>query len=189
MVESQADSIATFIQDDPGGFAIHIRGVAAGETGLVFRLMHGAVGSGHADFETEPYEVHVHEHGTDADADAVEGVRLVQRGQTIATYDADTQSWSDTLTVNARTGPHTDVHFVNHDGDVIEFGDDYYLKVDSQDKQIADKLQDDPGGFAIHFRKIGTAGETGFIFRLMHGVWDSGHEEFVTEPLIVRVGP
>ena len=187
-VESQADSIATVEQDDPGGFAIHIRGVAAGETGLVFRLMHGAVGSGHADFETEPYEVHVHEHGTDADADAVEGVRLVQRGQTIATYDADTRAWSDTLTVNVRTGPHTDVHFVDHDGDVLEFGDDYYLEVESQDESIATHLQDDPGGFAIHFRKIAATGETGFVFRLMHGAIGSGHADFTTEPLRVRVG-
>ncbi len=185
MVESENDSIATFEQDDPGGFAIHIRGVAAGETGLVFRLMHGAVGSGHADFETEPYEVHVHDHS--ADADAVEGVQLVQRGQTIATYDADTQAWSDTLQVAIAFGPHTDVHFVDHDGDVLEFGNDYYLEVESQDASIADPFQDDPGGFAIHIRGR-AAGETGLVFRLMHGALGSGHADFSTEPLRVRVG-
>ena len=187
MVESQADSIATFEQDDPGGFAIHIEGVAAGETGLVFRLMHGAIGSGHADFSTEPLEVHV---GGETPASQVEGVRLMHGSDTIATYDADTQAWSDTLQVAAPSfSPHYDVHFVDHDGDVIEFGDDYYLDVESQDEDIAKKVQDTPGDFAIHIRVQGSApGETGFIFKLMHGAVNSGHEEFATEPLRIRVG-
>ena len=180
-VESENDSIATFIQDDPGGFAIHIRGVAAGETGLVFRLMHGSVGSGHADFSTEPLDVDVH------GETAVAGVRLVRGSQTIATYDADTEAWSDTLTVALRTGPHTDVHFVGHDGNVLEFSDDYYLEIESQDTRIANKLQDDPGGFAFHFRGV-AVGETGFVFHLMHGAVGSGHADFSTEPLRVRVG-
>ena len=182
-MESENDSIATFIQDDPGGFAIHIRGVAVGEAGLVFRLMHGAIGSGHADFSTEPLEVHVN---GDTAASVVGGVRLVQSSGTIATYDADTQAWSDTVTVTQRTGPHTDVHFVDHDGDVLEFGDDYYLEVESQDPRIATFIQDNPGGFAIHFRRV-AAGETGFVFRLMHGAVGSGHADFSTEPLRVRV--
>ena len=180
-VESQDTSIATFIQDDPGGFAIHIRGVAAGETGLVFRLMHGSVGSGHADFSTEPLDVDVH------GETAVAGVRLVRGSQTIATYDADTEAWSDTLTVALRTGPHTDVHFVGHDGNVLEFSDDYYLEIESQDTRIANKLQDNPGGFAFHFRGV-AVGETGFVFHLMHGAVGSGHADFSTEPLRVRVG-
>ena len=180
-VESENDSIATFIQDDPGGFAIHIRGVAAGETGLVFHLMHGALGLGHADFSTEPLNVDVH------GETAVAGVRLVQSRQTIATYDADTKAWSDTLNVRMGVGPHTDVHFVDHDGDVLEFGDDYYLEVESQDTRIADPFQDNPGGFAIHIRGR-AAGETGLVFRLMHGALGSGHADFSTEPLRVRVG-
>ena len=183
-VESENDSIATFIQDDPGDFAIHIQGVAAGETGLVFRLMHGAVGSGHADFTTEPFEVHVH--GQTA-ASGAEGVRLVMGRRTIASYDADTQAWSDTLDVSMGVGRHVDVHFLDHDGDVLELGDDYYLEIESQDTRIADKLQDDPGGFAFHFRGR-AAGETGFVFRLMHGALGSGHADFSTEPLRVRVG-
>ena len=186
MVESQADSIATFIQDDPGGFAIHIRGVAAGETGLVFRLMHGAVGSGHADFSTEPLEVHV---GDETAAIEVGGVQLVQRrAGTIAIYDADTQAWRDTLQVAVGSfSPHTDVHFLDHDDNVIEFGDDYYLEVESQDENIANFQQDNPGGFGIHIRGR-AAGQTGFVFKLMHGAVSSGHQEFATEPLRVRVG-
>lgn len=54
-------SIAEFEQDTPGEFGGHLHGVAAGETTCVFRLMHGAVGSGHADFETSPMHVHVEE--------------------------------------------------------------------------------------------------------------------------------
>ncbi|MDE0396076.1 MAG: hypothetical protein OYK82_15005 [Gammaproteobacteria bacterium] len=179
-VESEDSSIASFIQDDPGGFAIHIRGVAAGETGLVFRLMHGAVGSGHADFATEPFEVHVRGPSVAA------GVRLVRGRNTIASYDADTQAWGDTLQVGMGVGPHIDVHFVDHDGDVLELGDDYYLEIESQDTRIADPFQDNPGAFAIHFRGR-AAGETGVVFRLMHGAVGSGHLEFSTEPLRVRV--
>ena len=185
-VESQDSSIASFIQDDPGGFAIHIRGVAAGETGLIFRLMHGAVGSGHADFATEPFEVHVH---GEADASAVEGVRLVLRNETIATYDHDTEMWNAHFDIRAgATSRHIDVHFVDHDGDALEFDDDYYLEVESQNPAIATFIQDTPGGFAIHIRGV-AAGETGLIFRLMHGAVGSGHADFATEPFEVHVAP
>ena len=142
--------------------------------------MHGAIGSGHADFETEPLEVHV---GGETAASEVEGLRLVQRGQTIATYDGDTQAWSDTLQVAIATGPHTDVHFLDHDGDVLELGDDYSLEVVAQDPAIARFIQDNPGGFAIHFRGV-AAGQAGFVFKLKHG----DHTDFETEPLRVRVG-
>lgn len=46
------EAIAEFEQDTPGEFGGHLHGVDVGETGVRFRLMHGAVGSGHADFET-----------------------------------------------------------------------------------------------------------------------------------------
>ena len=58
-VVSDDPSIVSYFQDVPGGFAFHIEGVAAGEAGLVFRLMHGAIGTGHADFITEPFRVRV----------------------------------------------------------------------------------------------------------------------------------
>jgi len=48
------EDIAEFEQDTPGEFGGHLHGLAEGETELKFRLMHGAVGSGHADFETTP---------------------------------------------------------------------------------------------------------------------------------------
>ena len=189
-VESENDSIATFIQDDPGGFAIHIRGVAEGETGMVFRLMHGAVGAGHADFETEPLhvDVHAHDDGDDDSASGVEGVQLVLRTDTIAVYDGDTEMWSDTVEVSVGLGGHIDVKFVDHDGDAVELGDDYYLEVESEDTSIANYLQDTPGGFAIHIRGV-AEGETGMVFRLMHGAVGAGHADFETEPLRVRVRP
>lgn len=58
-VEIEDESIAEFEQDTPGEFGGHLHGVAAGETDVVFQLMHGAVGSGHADFVTAPVHVHV----------------------------------------------------------------------------------------------------------------------------------
>ena len=59
-VEVEDESIAEFEQDTPGEFGGHLHGVAEGETGVTFRLMHGTVGSGHADFVTTPVHAHVH---------------------------------------------------------------------------------------------------------------------------------
>lgn len=58
-VAIEDETIAVFEQDTPGEFGGHLHGVAQGETNAVFRLMHGAVGSGHADFETTSVHVHV----------------------------------------------------------------------------------------------------------------------------------
>ena len=58
-VEIDDEAIAEFEQDTPGEFGGHLHGVAAGETDAVFRLMHGTVGSGHADFVTTAVHVHV----------------------------------------------------------------------------------------------------------------------------------
>ncbi len=55
----QDESIADFHQDEPGEFGGHLDGIAAGRTGIAFRLMHGTVGSGHPDFETTPVGVQV----------------------------------------------------------------------------------------------------------------------------------
>lgn len=62
LVEVEDESVAEFEQDTPGEFGGHLHGVAEGDTDVVFSLMHGAVGSGHADFVTAPLHVHVHEH-------------------------------------------------------------------------------------------------------------------------------
>jgi hypothetical protein len=55
------ESIAEWEQDTPGEFGGHLHGHAAGETDVTFRLMHGAVGSGHPDFVTMPVHAHVHD--------------------------------------------------------------------------------------------------------------------------------
>ena len=62
-VEIEDTSIAEFEQDTPGEFGGHLHGNMVGETDVTFMLMHGAVGSGHADFVTTPVHAHVHEHG------------------------------------------------------------------------------------------------------------------------------
>ena len=60
-VDVEDESVAEFEQDTPGEFGGHLHGVGEGDTELTFSLMHGAVGSGHADFVTAPLHVHVHE--------------------------------------------------------------------------------------------------------------------------------
>lgn len=58
-VEVEDESIAEFEQDTPGEFGGHLHGEAEGQTGVTFRLMHGAVGAGHPDFVTTPAPAHV----------------------------------------------------------------------------------------------------------------------------------
>ena len=59
-VDIDDESIAEFEQDTPGEFGGHLHGVAEGETGVTFKLMHGTIGSGHPDFVTTPVHAHVH---------------------------------------------------------------------------------------------------------------------------------
>ena len=61
-VDVEDESIAEFEQDTPGEFGGHLHGVAVGETDVVFKLMHGAVGSGHADFITAAVHADVEDH-------------------------------------------------------------------------------------------------------------------------------
>lgn len=60
-VDIEDESIAEFEQNTPGEFGGHLHGIMAGETDVTFMLMHGAVGSGHADFVTTPVHAHVHD--------------------------------------------------------------------------------------------------------------------------------
>ena len=59
MVEVEDTNIAEFEQDTPGEFGGHLHGKSVGETDVVFSLMHGAVGAGHADFVTAAVHAHV----------------------------------------------------------------------------------------------------------------------------------
>jgi hypothetical protein len=58
-VESANETVADFSQDTPGEFAGHAEGIAVGQTTLTFRLMHGVVGSGHADYVSPAVPVEV----------------------------------------------------------------------------------------------------------------------------------
>lgn len=53
------EAIAEFEQDTPWEFWGHLHGVSAGVTDVVFSLMHGAIGAGHADFVTAAVHAHV----------------------------------------------------------------------------------------------------------------------------------
>ena len=61
-VDVESESIAKFEQGKAGEFGGHLHGVSEGETDVTFKLMHGDVGKGHADFVTKPVHAHVHEH-------------------------------------------------------------------------------------------------------------------------------
>lgn len=50
-------TVAAFDHDSPGSFTGTLRGIAAGQSTMVFRLMHGSVGRGHPDFSTAPATV------------------------------------------------------------------------------------------------------------------------------------
>ena len=58
-VDIEDETVAEFEQDTPGEFGGHVHGLAVGETDAVFKLMHGAIGSGHSDFETTAVHIHV----------------------------------------------------------------------------------------------------------------------------------
>ena len=128
---------------------------------------------------TEPEEDH---------ADEVEGVVLVLSGQTIASYDGDTGTWTgEELEVEPDDETaHITVRFVDHDGDAVTLDADFYLEVDVEDESIAEFEQDTPGEFGGHLH--GKAeGDTEITFSLMHGSVGSGHPDFVTEPLHIHV--
>ncbi len=58
-VEVDDETIAEFEQDTPGEFGGHLHGEAVGETNVTFSLMHGAIGTGHADLVTTGIHAHV----------------------------------------------------------------------------------------------------------------------------------
>lgn len=58
-VDVEDESIAMFEQDTPGEFGGHLHGESVGETDVVFKLMHGALGAGHVDLETARVHAHV----------------------------------------------------------------------------------------------------------------------------------
>ncbi|MDE2764665.1 MAG: hypothetical protein OXQ94_09240 [Gemmatimonadota bacterium] len=120
-------------------------------------------------------------------ADEVEGVILVLNGRTIASYDGHDGEWTGELEVEpGEETAHITVQFVDHDMEVVQLGDDFYLEVDVEDESIAEFEQDTPGEFGGHLH--GQAeGDTEITFSLMHGSVGSGHADFVTKPLHIHV--
>lgn len=83
---------------------------------------------------------------------------------------------------------HLDVHFVDEDGEEINFDADFYLEAEIEDTTIAEVEQDEPGEFGVHVHGL-AEGETTILFRLMHGQVGSGHSDFDAEPIMVHVEP
>lgn len=116
-----------------------------------------------------------------------EGVHIVMNGNTIASYDGETETWDGALAVDeGEETPHITVRFVDHNGDPIPIDDDLYLEVDVEDTSIAEFEQDTPGEFGGHLHG-NMAGDTGVTFKLMHGEVGSGHPDFITTPAPAQV--
>ena len=116
-----------------------------------------------------------------------EGVQISMGGRVVASYDGDTQQWTGELEVDAgEETPHITVTFVDHDGDAIPLEEELYLEVDVEDESIAEFEQDTPGEFGGHLHGV-QEGETEVTFKLMHGAVGSGHPDFITTPVRVRV--
>jgi len=134
------------------------------------------------DATTEPHE--------EDHADEVEGVVLVVGTQTVASYDHEDGEWTGgELEVAAgEQTAYIEIRFVDHDGETVELDEDFYLEVDITDGSIAAFEQDTPGEFGGRVRGV-AQGETGAVFELAHGAVGTGHGDFITAPLGVRVTP
>ena len=116
-----------------------------------------------------------------------EGVQLVLNGQTIASYDGGTQTWTGEMDVDVGTETaHISVQFLDGNGNVLQPESDTYLEVEVADESIAEFEQDTPGEFGGHLHG-NAVGETDVVFRLMHGAVGSGHADFVTTAVHAHV--
>ncbi|WP_425154794.1 hypothetical protein [Candidatus Palauibacter sp.] len=135
-----------------------------------------------SDSATEPDDHDEEEH-----AEEVEGVTLTLSGQTVASYDGHDGAWTGELEVEpGEETAHISVQFVDDDGRAVRLDSDLYLQVDIANESVAEFEQDTPGEFGGHLHG-GMEGDTEITFSLMHGAVGSGHADFVTAPLHVRV--
>ena len=117
----------------------------------------------------------------------VEGVTLTLSGQTVASYDGHDGAWTGELEVEpGEETARISVQFVDDDGRAVRLDSDLYLQVDVANESVAEFEQDTPGEFGGHLHG-GMEGDTEITFSLMHGAVGSGHADFVTAPLHVRV--
>lgn len=118
-----------------------------------------------------------------------EGIILVLNGQTIATFDGDSRSWTGELEVEVgEETAHIDVRFTDHDGNVLTFDlTEFYLEVDVDNEAIAEFEQDTPGEFGGHLHGV-SEGVANITFSLMHGSVGSGHADFTSTPVHAHVG-
>ena len=148
-----------------------IGGNLAAVAALSFTLALGACNG------TEPPDDHADPHG----------LELVISGKVVASYDGDTQKWTDELEVDVgEETPHITARFVDDKGNAIKPEDDWYLEVDVENESIAEFEQDTPGEFGGHLHGV-AEGETDVVFKLMHGQVGKGHADFVTKAVHAHV--
>lgn len=123
--------------------------------------------------------------GPDDDHGDPASVRLMLGGVEIASATNTTASGEIHLHPDEETD-HITVQFLDDDGDVIDFDDDFYLDVVVGNEAVAEFEQDTPGEFGGHAHGV-AVGETTMIFRLMHGAVGSGHPDFSSAAIPVEV--
>lgn len=139
----------------------------------------GALAVGLAACAPDPTDFHSEEE--------VDRIELISGGATLATWEAESDAWTGTLTVGA--GSQTgliEVVLFDHDGEELVFDADHYLEVAVGDESIATFEQDGPGSFTGRLRGL-QAGATTVTLHLMHGAHPSGHPEEETSALAVTV--
>jgi hypothetical protein len=123
--------------------------------------------------------------GPDDDHSDPEGLVIRMGGVTLVTV-SGTQITGELAIDVGEESADMSVEFTDADGDPIELDDDEYLEVEILVGSVAEFEQDTPGEFGG--RLLGVAvGETGAIFRLMHGAVGSGHPDYISPLIPVNV--
>ncbi len=171
--------IADVVQhEEDGKWRFHIQGKQAGETTIIFEILHGD----HADFVSLPIPVHVHEHDDQGHGEAV-GLALIKE----ATGDTLLKAMNMTVTgaVSLKNGEdtgHLAVRFVDANGIWFTPEDDHTLGITVGNTEIAEVEQHEgePWTIEVKGKKVGS---TTFTLSLLH----DGHSHYTSPDLPVEV--
>lgn len=114
-----------------------------------------------------------------------EAVEIRDGTTVLVTATASAVTGSITVQVGQAT-PNYDFVFVDGDGDVITFDQDFHLEVSVVDETIAGFHHTSPGAFRGHFDGE-TAGSTTMDVRLMHGQLGSAHPDWISTAITITV--
>lgn len=107
-------------------------------------------------------------------------------GATVVSVNAARQvTGSFAVAAGEETG-HIHVHLLDEDGDELEIGSGYWLRITSANPAVATIEQHEPGEFEFHLVGVG-AGSTTLVFDLMHGTYPNGHTDYKSPNIPVHV--